>query len=104
LLLVLPPSHPLSSLSAVRHDAAGTGGGGASGGGGGGGGGASSAPATSAAAPAPPQTVASPEELEAFWATDMKMKTHIEVPHGATEIPEGALKGCTLVTSIVLPA
>jgi len=88
----------------VRHDAAGTGGGGASGGGGGGGGGASSAPATSAAAPAPPQTVASSEELEAFWATDMKMMTHIEVPHGATEIPEGALKGCTLVTSIVLPA
>jgi hypothetical protein len=83
-----------------------TGGGGASGGGGGGGddGGASSAPATSAAAPAPPQTVASSEELEAFWATDMKMMTHIEVPHGATEIPEGALEGCTLVTSIVLPA
>ena len=76
-----------------------TGGGGASGGGGGGGGGASSA-----AAPAPPQTVASSEELEAFWATDMKMMTHIEVPHGATEIPEGALEGCTLVTSIVLPA
>ena len=73
------------------------GGGGASGGGGGGVG-------ASSAAPAPPQTVASSEELEAFWATDMKMMTHIEVPHGATEIPEGALKGCTLVTSIVLPA
>ena len=95
-----------------------TGGGGASGGGGGGGGGASSAPATSAAAPAPPQTVASPEELKAFWETDtsrpyrmlmykMKggpmMKTHMEVPHGATEIPKGALWGC-MVTSIVLPA
>ena len=58
----------------------------------------------SSAAPAPPQAVASSEELEAFWATDMKMMTHIEVPHGATEIPEGALEGCTLVTSIVLPA
>ena len=60
--------------------------------------------AASAAAPAPPRAVATPAEIEAFWATDMTMKTHIEVPHGATEIPEGALKGCTLVTSIVLPA
>ena len=71
---------------------------------GGGGRGASSAPAMSAAAPAPPLTVAKPEEIEAFWATDMKELTHIEVPHGATEIPERAFEGCSALTSIVLPA
>ena len=74
------------------------------GGGGGGGGGASSAPATRAAAPAPPRAVATPAEIKAFWATDMTDMTHVDVPYGVTEIPEGALKGCTLVTSIVLPA
>ena len=48
--------------------------------------------------------VATPEEIEAFWATDMKELTHIEVPPGATEIPEGAFKGCSALKSIVLPA